>query len=190
MHRYPITASRTANAITVIDREQLDNRAAVSGVGDLLRGVPGLAVSRSGVVGSQTQVRARGAEANHLMVLVDGVEVADPSQGDELNWATISASDIERIEVIRGPQSALRGSDAVAGVVNIITRSAEESFSSRLFSEIGTHGSHYSGVNLGVQGDSSDFMLSASHLETEGANISRSGSEKDGHQKQQLQNEW
>ena len=177
----PITASRSANAITVIDREQLKNRAAVS-VGDLLRDVPGLAVNRSGVVGSVTQVRVRGAESNHLMVLVDGVEVADPSQGDEINWATISASDIERIEVIRGPQSAMRGSDAVAGVVNIITRSAEESFSSRLFTEIGTHGSHYSGVNMGVKGDSTDFMLSASHLETEGDNISRSGREKDGHQ--------
>ena len=132
-------------------------------------------------MGSVTQVRVRGAESNHLMVLVDGVEVADPSQGDELNWATISASDIERIEVIRGPQSAMRGSDAVAGVVNIITRSAEEPFSSG-FSPKGTHGSHYSGVNLGFKGDSADLLLGGSHLETDGENISRSGNEEDGYQ--------
>ena len=98
----PITAARSANAITVIDSEQLKNRAAIS-VSDLLRDIPGLAVSRSGVQGSQTQIRVRGAEANHLLVLIDGVEANDPSQSDELNWGTLTASDIERIEVIRGP---------------------------------------------------------------------------------------
>ena len=123
----PIAASRSANAITVIDSEQLKNRAALS-VSDLLRDVPGLAVSRSGVQGSLTQVRVRGSEANHLLVLIDGVEVNDPSRNDELNWGTLTTSDIERIEVIRGPQSAMRGSDAMAGVVNIITRIADEPF--------------------------------------------------------------
>ena len=120
----PIAASRSANAITVIDSEQLKNRAALS-VSDLLRDVPGMAVSRSGVQGSATQIRVRGAEANHLLVLIDGVEANDPSQSDELNWGTLSAADIERIEVIRGPQSSLRGSDAMAGVVNIVTRRAD-----------------------------------------------------------------
>lgn len=177
----PIAASRSANAITVIDSEQLKNRAAVS-VSDLLRDIPGLAVSRSGVVGSQTQVRVRGTEANHLLVLIDGVEAGDPSQSDELNWATITASDIERIEVIRGPQSALRGSDAVAGVVNIITRSAKEPFSARFFAEAGSYGLHHSGITLGTKGDSTDLLLGASHLETDGENISRSGNEKDGYQ--------
>ena len=81
----PIAADRSANAITVIDSEQLRLRAALS-VSDLLRDVPGLAVSRSGVQGSQTQIRARGSEANHLLVLIDGVEANDPSQSDELNW--------------------------------------------------------------------------------------------------------
>ena len=66
----PIAATRSANAITVIDSEQLKNRAAIS-VSDLLRDIPGLAVSRSGVQGSQTQIRVRGAEANNLLVLID-----------------------------------------------------------------------------------------------------------------------
>jgi len=133
----PIAANKSANAITVIDREQLKNRAALS-VSDLLRDVPGLAVSRSGVQGSQTQIRARGAEANHLLVLIDGVEANDPSQSDELNWGVMAADDIERIEVIRGPQSSMRGSDAMAGVVNIITRSASEPFSAAAFTEAGS----------------------------------------------------
>ena len=108
----PIAATRSANAITVIDSEQLKNRAAIS-VSDLLRDIPGLAVSRSGVQGSQTQIRVRGAQANHRLVLIDGVEANDPSQRDALTWCTLTASDIARIEVIRGPQSAMLGSDAL-----------------------------------------------------------------------------
>ena len=95
----PIAVSRSANAITVINREQINNRAALS-VSELLRDVPGFAVSRSGVQGSQTQIRVRGAEANHLLVMIDGVEANDPSQSDELNWGTLVADDIERIEII------------------------------------------------------------------------------------------
>jgi vitamin B12 transporter len=177
----PIAASRSANAITVIDSEQLKNRAAIS-VSDLLRDVPGLAVSRSGVQGSQTQIRVRGAEANHLLVLIDGVEANDPSQSDELNWGTLTASDIERIEVIRGPQSAMRGSDAMAGVVNIITRSANEPLSVKVFTEVGSFATHNSGFSVGAKNGDFDARLAASHLETDGENISRTGSEKDGYQ--------
>ena len=146
----PIAANKSANAITVIDSEQLRNRAALS-VSDLLRDVPGLAVSRSGVQGSQTQIRARGAEANHLLVLIDGVEANDPSQSDELNWGVLAADDIERIEVIRGPQSSMRGSDAMAGVVNIITRSASAPFSAAAFTEVGSFSTKRSGFNLGAK---------------------------------------
>ena len=176
----PIAASRSANAITVIDSEQLKNRAALS-VSDLLRDVPGLAVSRSGVQGSATQIRVRGAEANHLLVLIDGVEANDPSQSDELNWGTLSAADIERIEVIRGPQSSLRGSDAMAGVVNIVTRRADRPLSANLFTETGSFGTHNSGLSIGSKQGDFDGRLSVNHIETEGENISRTGSEKDGY---------
>ncbi|MDC1477563.1 TonB-dependent receptor, partial [Porticoccaceae bacterium] len=163
------------------DREQLSNRAALS-VSDLLRDVPGLAVSRSGVQGSQTQIRARGAEANHLLVLIDGVEANDPSQGDELNWGTLSADDIERIEVIRGPQSSMRGSDAMAGVVNIITRSADEPYSAKLFTETGSFSTQRSGFSVGgIKGDL-NVRLGVSTTDTEGDNVSRTGNEKDGYE--------
>ena len=177
----PIAAKRSANAITVIDREQLNNRAALS-VSDLLRDVPGLAVSRSGVQGSQTQIRARGAEANHLLVLIDGVEANDPSQGDELNWGTLSADDIERIEVIRGPQSSMRGSDAMAGVVNIITRSADEPYSAKLFTETGSFSTQRSGFSVGGIKGGLNVRLGVSTTDTEGDNISRTGNEKDGYE--------
>ena len=177
----PIDTSRSANAITVIDSEQLKNRAALS-VSDLLRDVPGLAVSRSGVQGSATQIRARGAEANHLLVLIDGVEANDPSQSDELNWGILAADDIERIEIIRGPQSSMRGSDAIAGVVNIIPRSASEPFSANLFREAGSFSTQRSGFNIGSKQGNFDIRLGVSDMQTDGENISRTGDEKDGYE--------
>jgi vitamin B12 transporter len=178
----PIAATRSANAITVIDSEQLKNRAAVS-VSDLLRDVPGLAVSRSGVQGSQTQIRVRGAEANHLLVLIDGVEANDPSQSDELNWGTLTASDIERIEVIRGPQSAMRGSDAMAGVVNIITRSADQPFSAKVFAEAGSFSTNKLGFSVGHKAEKYDVSLGVTELESEGDNIilNRGTNDNDGY---------
>ena len=175
----PITASRSANAVTVIDRAQLRNRATVS-LSNILRDVPGFSVSQVGVLGSQTQVRVRGAEANHLLVTIDGVEANDPSQGDEFSWGTLTAFDIERIEIIRGPQSSLRGSDAVAGVVNIITRTAEKS-SVGLFLESGSWATHHSGFNIGHKQGDFDIRFGLSHIESAGDNIARTGDENDGY---------
>ena len=175
----PITASRSANAVTVIDRAQLRNGATVSH-SNILRDVPGFSVSQVGVLGSQTQIRVRGAEANHLLVTIDGVEANDPSQGDEFSWGTLTASDIERIEIIRGPQSSLRGSDAVAGVVNIITRSAEKS-SVGLFLESGSWATHHSGFNIGHKQGDFDIRFGLSHIESAGDNIARTGDENDGY---------
>jgi vitamin B12 transporter len=166
----PIAPAASANAITVIDSEQLKLRAALS-VSDLLRDVPGLAVSRSGVQGSFTQIRVRGSESNHLLVLIDGVEANDPSRSDELNWGTLSSSNIERIEVIRGPQSSMRGSDAMAGVVNIITRSADKPFSLNAYAESGSFSTNNYGFSLGHKADNYDISLGVSDMESGGANV-------------------
>ena len=177
----PIVASRSANAITVIDSEQIKLRAAQS-VSDLLRDVPGLAVSSYGALGSLTSIRARGSESNHLVVLVDGVEVNDPSQSDMLNWGTLSAADIERIEIIRGPQSSLRGSDAVAGVINIITSQANHALSADVFSEYGSRATSKNGFSLGHNSGKFSVRLGATHLETDGINIQPStGNDIDGY---------
>ncbi|MDG1693255.1 MAG: TonB-dependent receptor [Porticoccaceae bacterium] len=176
----PIAASQSANAFTVINQEAIQNRAALS-LSDLLRDVAGLAVSRSGVAGSLTQIRARGAEANHLLVLIDGVEAGDPSQDDAVNWGTLTSDDIERIEVIKGPQSALYGSDAVSGVVNITTRRAQNPFSASIYSDVGSFATKRNGFNVGHVQDGYDVRFSVNQIETDGENISRVGNEKDGY---------
>lgn len=178
---FPIAAKRSANAITIIDSEELKKRAVVS-ISDLLRDVPGLAVSRSGVQGSQTQIRVRGSEANHLLVLIDGIEANNASQNDELNWGTLVAADIERIEIIRGPQSSMQGSDALAGIVNIITRSADQPLSARAFVEGGSFDTQNTGLSAGINNGRFDARLGVSHLQTEGDNVARTGSEKDGYE--------
>lgn len=177
----PISQSKSANALTVITSRELEMRAPVA-VSDILRNVPGLAVSRNGVLGSSTQIRVRGAEGNHLLVLIDGVEANDPSQSDEVNWGTLTATDIERIEIIRGPQSALYGSDAVAGVVNIITKSADSPLSISAFAEGGSFDTSQYGATIGHKSDQFDIRFAVTDLDAEGDNISRQGDENDGYQ--------
>src|SRR5262249_2979745 len=104
---------------------------------EALRGLPGVAVNRSGGVGNFTQVRIRGAEGNHTLVLIDGIEANNLADG-EFDFSNLSAEDIERIEIIRGPMRGLYGSNAVGGVVNIVTRQGRGPLSLTLRSEAGS----------------------------------------------------
>ena len=88
---------------------------------DALLEVPSLLVTTSGPRGSQTQIRIRGNEANHVLVLIDGVRVSNASSG-EFDFANLSMESIENIEVLLGTQSTLYGSDAAAGVISITTK--------------------------------------------------------------------
>ena len=181
----PVSKDKTANAITVINYDGIKNRS-VSSISDLLRDVPGLAVSRSGVRGSQTQIRIRGNEANHLLVLIDGVEANNPGQSDELNWGTLVAADIERIEVIRGPQSSMYGSDATSGVINITTKSALEPRSLNIFSEYGSFTTQNNGASAGYKDNRLSARIGLSQIKTVGDNISRTGAEKDGYENKNI----
>lgn len=181
-----VTASRIGNvaedrlgtAVTIIDGKQIDERQ-TRFVGDVLRDVPGIAVSRSGAVGSKTQVRMRGAEGNHTLVMFDGADVSDPFQG-EFDFSGLLATDIERIEVLRGSQSALYGSDAIGGVINIVPRRGKGDFAVEAMGEGGSFATWQTGVNAGIGNDVFDLYASANHHATAGINIARTGSERDG----------
>lgn len=173
-----VAEDRLGTAATIIDKRQLDERQ-IRFVSDVLRDVPSVAVSRSGGPGTSTQVRMRGGEANHTLVLLDGADVADPFQG-EFDFSGLLANDIERIEILRGSQSALYGSDAVGGVINIIPRRGAGTLSAEAFAEGGSFGTWQGAANVGAGGDAWDIFASATRHETGGTNISRFGSEKDG----------
>lgn len=175
----PVEQEKSGRAFTVITGEQLEKNQ-VRYVADALRQVPGFAVSRSGSFGGLTQVRVRGSEANHLLVLVDGVEVSETSSG-EFDFGSLLVEDIDRIEVLRGPQSTFWGSNATAGVVNIISKRGERNgFRVNARSEAGTDGTFLGGVSLSGGGENYDVALSGAFRRTDGFNISDFGNEKDG----------
>ena len=179
--RVPVPLVAAGSSVSVIDREQIEARQSVFAV-DLLQDVPGFTVSRSGSIGSQTQVRVRGAEANQVLVLIDGIEANDPAGNDEFAFQDLTTWDVERIEVVRGPQSALWGSDALSGVVNVITRQPTGEFAAEGFAEAGafdtsTLGGRLAGELLGARAG-----LSLSRIDSGGDNSSRTGDEDDGYE--------
>jgi iron complex outermembrane receptor protein/vitamin B12 transporter len=119
----PLSLSQTAASVTVIDRQQIDAQRAASVI-DLLRSIPGVHIDQAGGRGSVSSVYIRGGDPNFTVVLLDGVKVNDPtnSRGGSFDFSTLNTDNIERIEIVRGPLSAVYGSDALSGVINIITR--------------------------------------------------------------------
>lgn len=130
--------SELSNATTVIDLVDIEasNRASVL---DLFRHAAGLQVSQAGGRGGVAQVFVRGGEPNFTMVLLDGVRMNDPNntRGGSFDFSTLNVDDIERIEIVRGPQSAIYGSDALSGVINIITKGPADELGLALLAEAG-----------------------------------------------------
>lgn len=174
----PISVNQFGGSLTVITAADIA-AAQSTYLSDLLRQVPGFTISQSGGPGTQTQLRVRGSEANHVLVLVDGVRVNDPTAGDEFLFNYALLDNVERIEVIRGPQSAIWGTDAVAAVINIITKSAEQDHWGFDLSA-GSFNSQQLAVSGGLAQDRWRLDAGVNALDSAGSNISRQGSEEDG----------
>ena len=173
-----VPEDKLGTAVTILDKQQIEQRQ-TRYVSDVLRDVPGAAVNRSGAAGGSTQVRLRGGEGNHTLVLLDGAEVSDPFQG-EFDFSGLLATDIERIEILRGSQSALYGSDAIGGVINIIPRRGRGDAKVEAFAEAGSLATSIIGANFGYGDDVIDIFTSSSKHSTAGSNNSRFGTENDG----------
>ncbi|HWW21775.1 MAG TPA: TonB-dependent receptor [Steroidobacteraceae bacterium] len=120
--KIPTPESQLASSVTVISAEQIAAMQATT-LPDVLKYVPGLNLVQSGGPGGQTSVFMRGTNSNHVKVTVDGIDVSDPgTPNGSFDFGQFLVQDIERIEVLRGPQSGLYGSDAIGGVINVITK--------------------------------------------------------------------
>lgn len=161
-----VLADRIGSSVTVITAQDMADRH-VRVVSDVLRDVPGFAVSRLGAVGGLTQVRVRGTEANHVLTLIDGIEAADPFQG-EFDFGGLLSDDVARIEILRGAQSALYGSDAVAGVINYITPSAQDAPGGRLRVEFGGQGTFGGSARYAAVHGPFDLVVNAGVQTTDG----------------------
>ena len=168
--RVQLPADEIGSAVTVITAEELEQRQ-IRIVSDVLRDVPGLAVSRSGGVGALTQVRIRGAEGNQTLVLIDGIEVNNPATGSEFDFANLLNAEIERIEVLRGPQSALYGSDAIGGVINVVTKRPEPGLTLVARGEAGSFNTQDGLLGLGYGGERFYLSGSVNRFVTDGTSV-------------------
>lgn len=166
----PLLVDQIGGSITVLDAPALRDRQ-VREVSDILRDVPGVAVSR---IAGQTQVRLRGAEGNHTLVLIDGIEVSDPFAG-EFDFGSLVADDAARIEVLRGQQSAIYGSDAIGGVIQYITLTGRETpgISGRI--EAGSFDTLNTAARVAGVSGAFDYALSATLNTTDGTPNARGG---------------
>ena len=121
--RIPTPEIDVASSISVISADEIAARQ-IRTLPDLLKEVPGLNLIQTGGPGGQTSVFMRGTNSNHTKVLVDGIDLGDPSNpGGAFDLGSFLTQDIQSVEILRGPQSGLYGSDAIGGVINIITKS-------------------------------------------------------------------
>lgn len=175
--RATVTATRREMAVeestrfvTVLTREDIEKSGAVF-VSDLLRALPGITVAQAGPLGRTIGLFIRGMNAPHTLVMIDGVEINSPTQGlaelaDLTTENVVSVENIERIEILRGPQSTLYGSNAMAGVINIITKAGKRPFGAESRFEYGTHQTFYEAGVLEGQWKNFSYSGSGSRLDT------------------------
>ncbi len=179
--REPVNAGMLGASFSVIDRTRLEDRQNPV-LSDILRDLPGLSISPTGPKGAQTQIRIRGAEGNHTLVLIDGIEATDPASNFEMDFADILTTGVERVEFIRGPQSALYGSEAIGGVINILTRDPVEGLDIEAMGEGGSFGSMRFGATVSGGVDKIGATASIGYFDTKGISASPTGPEKDGYE--------
>lgn len=160
--RLPTPLDEIASSVTVISEEDLA-RTQARNLPDALRAVPGLNLVQTGGPGGTTAVFTRGTNANHTKVLLDGIDAGDPSLGG-FDFAHMLVGDVERIEVLRGPQSGLYGSDAIGGVINIITKRGEGPARASLTGEFGSFGTLNEAASLRGAGQRYDYAFHVGHL--------------------------
>lgn len=191
-HKITVTATRidtptteVASSVTVITREELESMKK-STVLEALQDVMGVVIVQNGPKGGSAAVFLRGANSEHAMIMMDGVELNDPiTPSRSYDLAHLSLDNVERIEILRGPQSTLYGSDALAGVINIITKKGQGKPSVLLSSYGGSYGIYSSGAEISGSTDKIHYSFGTSYIQSSGfsaANTLYEGNtEKDGY---------
>ncbi len=177
--REKVKLKQSGSAISVLSDKDLETRQ-TRFVSDVLRDLAGTAVNRSGPFGGSTQLRLRGAEGNHTLVVIDGIKANEPFNG-EFDFSGLMADDIARIELIRGQQSALYGSDAIGGVLNVVSAKAAEGFHGSARVEGGSFNTLAGLVRFGYGGEGINITGSYGRFQTSGTPTARGGKENDGY---------
>ncbi|HJV93819.1 MAG TPA: TonB-dependent receptor, partial [Azonexus sp.] len=167
--RQEMRSSELLSDVTVVESEEL-KQAGNSTLGEILSRQPGIEFANSGSNGATGSVFMRGTSAGHTLVLIDGMRAGSASLGQMSSWSRIPASQIERIEILRGPASSLYGSDAIGGVIQIFTRTGNGPFQVNAEAGIGSYNT--STLTAGFSGSQADwrYSLNASTYRTDGFN--------------------
>lgn len=179
--RTPVAASRVSSTVTVLDEPAIVALQPVAVTDALLR-TPGISLSRNGGYGTTTSLRIRGADAGQSVMVIDGMRLSDPSStAGGYGFSNLLLDDIDRIEILRGPQSILWGSDAIGGVVNVRTRRPAEPLEGSVAVEAGTHDTVSGRAGVGGTSEAIDWRLAASRFTTDGISARSNGTEADGY---------
>lgn len=187
--RAPVALDEVPSTITVLDKPAID-RAQDIGTTELLLRTPGITVSRNGGYGTATSLRIRGAESDHTVVVIDGVKLNDPaSAGGGYNFANLLVGDIARIEVLRGPQSILWGSQAIGGVVNIVTATPDKALEGSFDIEAGSRDTVSARTAVGGRTGPLRWRIGGQSFTTDGISAiapAYGGGERDGYRNRSL----
>lgn len=158
----PLTIEQVSSSVSVVDREMLVQLNKTN-LADVLQSVPGVLIEQQGGPGGLAVASIRGGESNYTLVMIDGVAMNDPgnSRGGAFDLNSINVDSIERIEIVRGPQSAIYGADALAGVINIITLRPQQGHQQSLLATIGDEGFQQGGFSALGASDQMDYSLQA-----------------------------
>jgi vitamin B12 transporter len=158
--------SRVPSSVTAITDEEMERQMAVT-VAEAIRNAPGVYVRRSGTIGAATSVRIRGADVTQTLVMIDGVEVNNSWSGF-YDWANLLVDNVERVEMVRNAQSALYGSEAMGGVINVITKRGEGKPMVTFSAEGGTFDTYREVGTLVGEWGITNFAASVSRLDSDG----------------------
>lgn len=172
-------ADETPASVTLIDALRIERLGAPM-VSDFLRLIPSVSVAVSGPAGSLSQVRIRGAEANQTLLFVEGIRANDPAAGNEPRFELLNADLASRIEVVRGPQSALWGSEAIGGVISV-SGEAPGSGGTQGFAEGGSHASWRGAARTSLGDGDRGFSLGIAGQRSNGIDSFLGGGDKDGY---------
>ena len=169
------TANDSLSSVSVITRADIDNTQAESIV-ELLQHEAGIDILRSGGPAQQTSLFMRGTNSDHTLVLIDGMQVSSATTG-AYQWENLSLNEIERIEIVRGPRSALYGSEAIGGVIQIFTRKGKEIEARLTGGSFATYGAE---ASAGF-GDRYKFRMNASQRQADGYSATTATPDNDGY---------
>ncbi len=177
------TTVETGSTVRVIDAEDIETLGFNHAL-DAIANAPGVTINQNGAFGGSATVRIRGASSDQTLVLIDGVSVNDASSpGGGFDFARLDTENIERIEILSGPQSTLWGTDAIGGVVSITTKQPGDGWSGDVFGQAGAFGAFRGGAAISNSSATGDFRLAATQLSTDGisrADEHNGNSEDDG----------